>query len=91
MRAELVFDEHPSWIGDARIYRLTPPYHGHDHVAVTVHPVEYGQWQSAGVDVVGCDENGCIAGDHVVPIFQSYVVMSHAEVLAVLGYGEGTS
>jgi hypothetical protein len=89
MIANCVFSEHPSWIGDARIYLLTPPYRGHGHVAVTVHPVEYGQWQNGGVDVVGCDENGGIPGNSVVAIYQTYVVRTHAEVLADLGYRIG--
>lgn len=86
MIAKLVFPEHPSWIGDARIYELTPPYQGHAHVAVTVHRVEYGQWQNGGVDVVGCDENGGIPGDSVVALYQSYVISTHDAVLAELGY-----
>lgn len=86
MIANLIFDEHPYWVGDARIYQLDTPYQGHTHVAVTVHPVEYGQWQNGGVEVVGCDENGHIPGNSVNSVFQSYVVMTHDEVLAALGY-----
>lgn len=86
MKAELIFPEHPNWVGDARIYRLTPSYQGYDHVAVTVHPVQYGQWHNAGADVVGCDEKGWIAGDCVVAIHQTYVVGTHEAVLAELGY-----
>lgn len=86
MSAKLVFPEHDYWIGDARIYRLDPPYQGHSYIAVTVHPVEYGQWQNGGVEVVGCNADGLIPGNEVVAIYQSYVVMSHPEVLAELGY-----
>lgn len=88
MIAELIFPQHDSWVGDAKIYRLDPPYEGHAHVAVTVHPVSGGEWQNAGVDVVGCTADGLIPGDFVVAIYSSYEVMSHAEVLARLGYPE---
>ncbi|MEV0247981.1 hypothetical protein AB0H76_15415 [Nocardia sp. NPDC050712] len=86
MIAELVFPEHDSWIGDAKIYRLDPPYEGHEHVAITVHPVAGGEWQNAGVDVVGCTAEGLVPGAYVVAVYQTYVVMTHAEVLGVLGY-----
>lgn len=86
MIATLVFPEHPTWVGDARIYRLNPPYQGHGHVAVTVHPVEYGQWQNGGVEVVGCDENGHIPGNTVESVYQSYVISTHEQVLGDLGY-----
>lgn len=86
MIATLVFPEHPSWVGDARIFRVEPPYQGHDHIAITVHPVDYGQWQNAGVEVVGCTEDGGIPGDSVNAIYQSYVVQTHEQVLADLGY-----
>lgn len=86
MIATLLFAEHDYWVGDAKIYHLDPPYLEQSHVAVTVTPVEYGQWQNAGVQVVGCDENGYIPGDSVVAVYQTYVVKSHAELLGDLGY-----
>jgi hypothetical protein len=86
MSAKLVFLEHPSWVGDARIYQLDTPYQGHSHIAVTVHHVEYGQWQNGGVEVVGCDENAGIPGDAVVSVYQSYEIKPHEDVLADLGY-----
>ncbi|WP_029899512.1 hypothetical protein [Nocardia brasiliensis] len=89
MIANLVLAEHPSWIGDAQIWRVDPPYRGHEYLAVTVHPVEYSQWRNAGVDVVGCTANGGIPGATVDPIYQSYVVSTHAEVLTDLGYEIG--
>lgn len=86
MIAKLVFPEHDYWVGDAKIFVVDPPYQGHSHLAVTVHPVADGQWQNAGVEVVGCTADGFIPGDYVEAIYQSYVVMSHAEVLEALGY-----
>lgn len=86
MIATLIFPAHDYWVGDAKVYHLAPPYQGHDHVAVTRFAVEYGQWQNAGVQVVGCDAAGHIPGDQVVAVYQNYVVMSHTEVLAALGY-----
>ncbi|WP_280448475.1 hypothetical protein [Nocardia brasiliensis] len=88
MIAKLVFPEHDYWVGDAKIYHLDTPYQGHDHVAVTVHPVIDGQWQNAGVTIVGCNADGFIVGDHVIAIWSSYVVMSHAEALGELGYSQ---
>lgn len=89
MIAKLVFPEHDSWVGDAKIYHLAPPYRGHGYVAITVQPVSDGQWQNAGVMVVGCNADGLIPGDYVNAVYQGYVVMSHGEVLAELGYTEG--
>lgn len=86
MIAKLIHPEHDYWVGDARIYQLDPPLQGFDHVAVTVHPVAYGQWQNAGAEVVGCDGNGHIPGDSVVAIHQDYVVKTHEQVLGDLGY-----
>ena len=86
--ATIVFDHHDYWVGDSKIFVLDPPYQGYRHVAVTVRAVEFGQWQNAGVEVVGCDENGFITGDHVIALYQSYVVMSHVAVLQELGYTE---
>jgi hypothetical protein len=88
MIATLIFPEHDYWVGDARIYRVTPSFKGHDYIAVTRHPVVDGQWQNAGVDVVGCNSDGHIPGDYVVALYQSYVVMTHKEVLHELGYSE---
>ncbi|MFG1794119.1 hypothetical protein [Nocardia sp. NPDC049149] len=88
MNAKLVYPHHDYWVGDARIYELDPPYQGHSYVAITVHPVSDGQWQNAGVEVVGCNADGHIPGDYVVSCWSSYVVMSHGEVLAQLGYSE---
>lgn len=91
MIAKLVFPEHDYWVGDARVYYLEPAYQGHRHVAVTVHPMADEQWQNAGCEVVGCNADGHIPGDYVIALWSSYVVMSHSEVLAELGYREGAS
>lgn len=91
MKAKCVFPQHDSWVGDSRIYQLDVPYQGFTHIAVVRHEVEYGQWQNAGVEVIGCNADGLIPGNQVVAVYQNYVVMTHAEVLAELGYTEEAS
>lgn len=74
------------WCGKTNLYALDIPLHGFDHVAVMVAPVEYGQWQNAGVEIVGCNENGVVPGDRMESLWQSYMVTSHAAALEQLGY-----
>jgi len=73
-----------NWLGDTNIYALDEPLAGHTHLAVSVYGVEHGEWQNAGVEVIGCDETGWAPS--LDAVFQSYEVLSHAEVLGVLGY-----
>ncbi len=86
MRAELIHENHLSWLGNTHIYKLNPSLKGYDYIAVSVHNVDYGQWHNAGVEVVGCNEHGTAAGPSVEPLWQSYVVLSHDEIITELGY-----
>lgn len=85
MIAKKIIDQPDQWVGDTHIYELDVAYKGFGCVAVSVHTIEYGQWQNGGTEVVGCDERGNIPGSAVRALFQSYVIMSHAEALAAIG------
>lgn len=84
MIATLITEAHPSWMGDTNVYALDTPYQGHTHVAVAVHAVEYGQWQNGGTEITGCDETG--HADSLDALYQSYVILTHAEALSEIGY-----
>lgn len=87
--ATLVHERPIHWMGDTNIYALDKPYQGFDHLAVMVWPVHFGQWHSAGTEIVGCDENGCVLGDVMRALWQSYEVLDHAAALAAIGYTAG--
>lgn len=91
MIANLVLSNHDSWCGDTNIYHVNPPYQGFDHVAVSVHNVQFGQWQNAGTEIVGCREDGCIEADTVDALYQTYEVLTFPEALARIGYQEEES
>lgn len=84
--AILVAERPIHWMGDTNIYAVDPPYQGWTHVAVMVWPVHFGQWQSAGTEIVGCDENGVVPGDGMSALWQSYEVLAHADALAAVSY-----
>ena len=87
MIASLVHENHISWVStETNIYRLDEPFQGHGHIAVSRHEVEYGQWQNAGTEIIGCREDGGIDGDEVIAVFKTYEVLSFAEALARIGY-----
>lgn len=86
MQAKLHIAGATNWLGDTNIYALDEPLSDHTHLAVSVFPVENGEWQNAGVTVIGCDETGW--AQSLDAIYQSYAVQPHAEVLNALGYTE---
>jgi hypothetical protein len=87
MIATLEHENHISWVStETNIYRLDEPYQGHDHIAVSRHEVEYGQWQNAGTEIIGCLQDGSIDGDEVIAVYQTYEPLTFAEALARIGY-----
>jgi hypothetical protein len=85
--AKLVHADHISWVStQTNIYELDQPYQGHDHVAVSHHAVEFGQWRNAGTEIIGCLANGAIDGDSVVALYQTFEVLDFADALARIGY-----
>ena len=87
MIATLVHENHISWVStETNIYALDVPYQGHDHIAVSRHETEYGQWHNAGTEIIGCLADGRIDGPAVIALFQTYEVLSFAEALTRIGY-----
>lgn len=89
--ASLIIESAPNWLGHTNIYHLAAPLGGSDYVAVSVFDTraftldgQPSEWHNAGVQVVGCDQFGCAPTLDV--IHQSYVVDTHVDVLARLGY-----
>lgn len=70
--------------GVCRIYTLNEPYSGAAHLAVVVYDRPGIGWQNKGVEVFAADEIGNVPVMDTV--YQSYLIETHAEVLARLGY-----
>lgn len=89
LKASRVNIDSSHWLGDSVVYWLDEPYQGYQRVVVTILN-DPGQWQGKGVEVFPCDEHGAaIAIDGGLrALWQSYVIMTHEEILAVLGYKE---
>lgn len=69
--------------GDCNVYRLSTPHEGANYLAIVVYDGDIG-WQNKGVEAFGCDEAGWVPVMDTV--YRSYLVETHAEVLARLGY-----
>lgn len=87
MKARIVISNLASMggFGECNVYSLDEPYRGAEHIAVVVYgnPGLIG-WQNAGVEVFACDELGNVSS--MDTLYQSYLIESHAEVCARLGY-----
>lgn len=70
--------------GICHAYELSEPYKDATHLAVVVYNQPGSGWQNKGVEVFACDETGWVPA--MDTIYQSYIVESHTEVLAHLGY-----
>ena len=70
--------------GTCRIYDLDEPYNAATHLAVVVYDQPGIGHQNKGVEVFACDENGWVPV--LDTVYQSYLVETHVEVLARLGY-----
>jgi hypothetical protein len=66
------------------LYHLETPLEGFDYVTITAVEL-FGQ---AVVVVVGCNQDGYVEAPTMESLWQSDVYLSHAEVLAALGYIE---
>lgn len=71
-------------IGTCHVYALDEPYDSATHLAVVVYDTPGIGWQNKGVEVFACDANGWVPV--MDTLHQSYIVETHTEVLAHLGY-----
>lgn len=74
--------------GECHVYALSEPLDGATYLAVVVFDGPIG-WQNKGVEVFACDETGWVPVMDTA--YRSYLVETHAEVLARLGYTLETS
>lgn len=86
MIATRVHEDHIAWVGRTDIFAVDPPFHGHDHVAVSIHQPEYGQWHNAGTEIIGCLPDGGIDGDVVLALYRTYEVLTFPDALQRIGY-----
>lgn len=70
--------------GLCHVYALSEPHDGADYLAVVVYNAEGSGWQNKGVEVFGSDDTGWVPV--LDTIYRSYLVESHVDVLARLGY-----
>lgn len=80
--ATLVEESMPWWQPGTNLYQLSEPMHGNDHIAVTVAPT--------GTAVIPATANGAsVAAPNemgLVAFRTEYPPISHADMLAALGY-----
>lgn len=74
--------------GVCHVYALDEPHNGATHLAVVVYDKPGIGWQNKGVEVFACDETGWVPV--MDTLYQSYLIETHAEVLARLGYEAAT-
>lgn len=70
--------------GVCHVYELDESLNDATHLAVVVYDQPGIGWQNKGVEVFACDEYGSVPV--MDTIYRSYLVETHAEVLASLGY-----
>lgn len=89
MKAALLHEDHICWAStETNVYSLDEPYQGHAHIAVSRH--EKGPHDTlGGVEIIGCDERGCIEGDSVVCLWRHDDELSFTDALTAIGYSVG--
>lgn len=70
--------------GICHVYELDEPYNDATHLAVVVYDQPGIGWQNKGVEVFTCDKDGSVAV--MDTIYRSYLIETHEDVLASLGY-----